>query len=178
MIERGDKMAAGKEQPKRKAGRQSKYFTHVEPHLDQIFRWKQEGKYEEDICEALGVGVSAWTNYKNRHPELKEVLIKGNQQIGHIAERSLFDALQWQEWEETEVFVEKDKKGNKVEKIKKTKKKLPPNIAAIIFALKNKLPDEYSDRREVNMSGSMNLDNRLAALTDEELEELEKELGE
>lgn len=134
---------------KQKKGRKNKYETHVKPRLHDIFSWKQQGWYEEDIYKALGVSKATWTKYKKEYKELAEVVLKGDTAIGHVAERSLYDALQWQEVVEKKEYYVIAKDGSQSKKIEKITKQVPPNITAIIFALKNKLPQFYYDRMPV-----------------------------
>lgn len=163
---------------KKTTGRKNKYETHVKPNLDQIFHWKQNGWYEEDIFTALGISKATWTNYKKEYPELRKVIIEGDMAIGHVAEKSLFDKLKWQEVVEKKEYIKVEKDGSQTKRIEKITKQLPPDTTAIIFALKNKMPESYSDRRDVNMSGEVNVESRLSQLSDEELKELAKQFEE
>lgn len=163
---------------KTKTGRKNKYETHVKPHLDKIFHWKQQGWYEEDIFKALGISKATWSSYKNEYPELRKVVIEGDMAIGHVAEKSLFDKLKWQEVVETKEYVKVEKDGSRTKRIEKITKQMPPDTTAIIFALKNKMPESYSDRRDVNMSGELNIESQLSHLSDEELKEIAEQFEE
>lgn len=59
-------------------GRKSKYHTHVEPKLLLIEAWARDGLTIEQIAEKLGVANSTFFDYKNKYPELSEVLKKGS----------------------------------------------------------------------------------------------------
>lgn len=134
---------------KARKGRKSKYETHIQPRLNDIFSWKQQGWYEEDIAKALGVSRATFSKYKREEEELREVALKGDTAIGHVAERSLFDSLQWQTVVETKEHLIVTDDGEEITKVERTTKQVPPNITAIIFALKNKLPQFYYDRMPV-----------------------------
>lgn len=159
-------------------GRKNKYETHVKPHMDKIFHWKQQGWYEEDIFKALGISKTTWAKYKRENEELRNVIIEGDKHIGQVAERSLFDNLKWQEAVETKEYIKIEKDGSRTKRVEKITRQIPPNITAIIFALKNKMPESYSDRRDVNMSGELNVESQLSHLSDEELKEIAKQFEE
>ena len=58
------------------AGRQNKYFTNVQPRLDEISDWAQT-MTEKQIAECLNVGYSTFAKYKTKYKELQEALKKG-----------------------------------------------------------------------------------------------------
>ena len=57
-------------------GRKSKYETHVKPYLPEIEKWCST-MTEAQICKRLGVGKTAWNEYKKRFPELTESIKRG-----------------------------------------------------------------------------------------------------
>lgn len=56
------------------AGRPSKYQTHVQPHLEQIKKWAEQGATEKQIAKQLGVAYSSFCLYKNEYSELSKIL--------------------------------------------------------------------------------------------------------
>lgn len=52
----------------------NKYYTHVEPKLDIIKGWRQDGLNEKQIAEQLDVGYSTFRDYKEKYPALSAVL--------------------------------------------------------------------------------------------------------
>lgn len=63
-----------------RTGRPNKYETNVKPRLKEI---EQMCLYmtEKQIAQALGVGQSAWCDYKNKYSELSEALKKGREAL-------------------------------------------------------------------------------------------------
>ena len=62
-------------------GRKNKFETYVKPRLNDIKRWAAAGATEREICEALGVSMSAFSDYKNKYSELSETLRAGRQNV-------------------------------------------------------------------------------------------------
>lgn len=66
------------------AGRQSKYETHVKPRFAEIEAWCRDGLSDEDIAHNCGVAESTFSEYKNRHPELKELLTRTKDYVDNV----------------------------------------------------------------------------------------------
>ena len=58
-------------------GRKSKYFSHVEPYLDEISKWA-ENMTEVQIARKLGVGYWNFCDYKRNYPQLQQAIKKAD----------------------------------------------------------------------------------------------------
>lgn len=54
-------------------GRPGKYETHVLPRLDEIVDWCRNGATNAEIAERLGIAMSSFCDYQNKHVEFSEV---------------------------------------------------------------------------------------------------------
>ena len=131
----------------KKRGRKNKYDTYVEPKFKQIQEWIGEGIIEAEVCNRLGIGVSAWEDYKTKYTELTELIKKGHAKANNNVVKALLKRAGGYEYEEKE--IRSTPKGKSVKIIKK---QLAPDVTAQIFWLKNKLPEDYKDRRELDLS--------------------------
>ena len=102
------------------AGRKSKYETHVKPYLDLVKSMRIDGAREEDIMKRLDIGHSAFNEYKNKYPELKEALKHSKETLVAKLEQTLFQ------------------------------KALDGNTTALIFSLKNLAPSKWADKVDVS----------------------------
>lgn len=121
----------------------------MQPRLREIQQWCCEGLTDEVICEKLGIVPSTWYNYQIEHPTLKEVVNWGKSVIDNRVENSLLRAALGFEFEEVKTIIEEEKNGKKKTRVEKVKRYQPPNATAMIFWLKNRKRDEWTDRREV-----------------------------
>lgn len=121
-------------------GRKSKYETHVQPFLAEITEWSKTAT-EKDICERLGIGTSAWSEYKKKYTELSDAIKKGQRSLIADLKSALIKKAIGYEYEEKEYYT--DDSGNK--RMKKTVKYSHPDVAAINLALKNYDRENWSN---------------------------------
>lgn len=142
-------------------GRKSKYFTHVEPRLEEIQEWAKKGLTEAEMCDLLGVGVSTFAVYKLEHQELVETLKTGKQFADDLVEQALYKSAIGYYYEEEAVT-------NKGEVVS-VKKYSKPNITAQIFWLKNRRKDDWRDKQDIEHSGGMDIEVNLTGFDDADL---------
>ncbi|WP_342416261.1 transposase [Paenibacillus sp. FSL R10-2782] len=123
-------------------GRKSKYQTHVEPKLLLIEAWARDGMIQEDIAKKLGVAMSSFSEYKNKYPELSEALKRGQEVIDVQVENALLKRAMGYRYDE--VTCEYG------EETKRVTKEVQPDVTAQIFWLKNRKPDVWRDKKEVD----------------------------
>ena len=127
-------------------GRQSNYETLVKPHLDKISKWRKTGATVEQICEALGVGVSTFMTYKNKHQELQDAYKKGTTEFVFELKGELAYLATRHTVETNKVYKKKDEiTGNETTYQEKIIKEVDPDIAAINLLLKNLDKDNWSN---------------------------------
>lgn len=129
--------------------RPSKWDTHVQPRLKEIHDWCAKGETNDVICKKLGISEATWYEYMNEHPTLAELVKLGKSVMDNQVENSLLRAALGFEFEEVKTIIEEDKNGKKKTRVEKVKRYQPPNPTAMIFWLKNRKRDEWTDRREV-----------------------------
>lgn len=144
-------------------GRKSKYQTHVEPKLLLIEAWARDGMIQEDISKKLGVAMSSFSEYKNKFPELSEALKRGQEVVDVEVENALFKRALGYRYDEVtkEAARELDEETGEYKTVmvetKRVTKEVQPDVTAQIFWLKNRKPETWRDKKEVDadVSGSM-----------------------
>lgn len=118
-----------------------KYHDWISPDgLAKIHYWSSNGLDDKDIIHNIGISVETFYQWVNKYPEFAEALKSGRVTAIQEVENELFNlAMGRTEKVTTTEYV--DEKGNK--SIKRVTEKLPPNVTAQIFYLKNK--GGYSD---------------------------------
>jgi hypothetical protein len=107
------------------------------------------------------VTLSTLHLWKIKHPEFSDALKLGKAPANDRVVKSLYDRAMGYSCMETDIRVVEGK-------IIQTEvlKHYPPDTTAMIFLLKNRMPAEFKDKRETEISGNLNLTD----MTDDELE--------
>lgn len=160
--------------------RRTKYDTHVEPRLEEVSAWCRDGYIDEEIAKMLGVAYSTFKEYKKSKPALSDAL-KRNKAIADIrVEESLYEKatkrtivkqvplkLKRTYIEDGYVLTEEYVEVTEIEE------EIPPDTTAMIFWLKNRKPNEWRDKRDIEHSGEItNNVNALNNLSEDELRKI------
>lgn len=122
------------------AGRRSKYFSHVEPHLDEIAKWA-ENMTEAQIAKKLGVGYRNFCDYKRKYPQLAQAIKKGRQDLVLDLKSVLIKKAKGFSYEEKKIITDSDGYTRK----EVTQKYAQPDVAAINLLLKNYDKENWSN---------------------------------
>jgi len=132
------------------AGRPCKYDEYVKPRLDTIKAWKRKGLTDKEIADNLGVGESTFRDYKSKKPALRAVLKDGKDDAVAQVENALHKrALGYDVAIESEVVTIEDPEKGTTTRTKNTIVHVKPDVAAMIFYLKNRKSSEWQDRRQL-----------------------------
>jgi hypothetical protein len=129
--------------------------------LTLIKGWAREGLTDEQIAHNMGIAVKTLYNWKNAHMPILQALKKGKEVADFEVENALFQAATGFQYKEEVLSNAGD-----VETVERYQ---TPNTTAIIFWLKNRKPEKWRDKQQVEHSGSLDIRKQLAEKTDEEL---------
>lgn len=128
-----------------------KYQAWLEPDkLILLEAWARDGLTDEQIAANMGIAPKTLYRWKDQYSQICQSLKKGKDVVDIQVENALLKRALGYEYEE---ISEKYEMGILVEK-KITKKQVVPDTTAQIFWLKNRKPDEWRDKREVDVEGS------------------------
>lgn len=149
----------------------TKYEELVEPRLDEIKKWSEEGATIKEIAEALGVSYSGLRAYRKKYPALDGALLCSSLIPNMEALGSFFKRVTGYEYEE--VTREPGADG-KLVVTKKVKKFIPPDVEAGKFWLKNRMPEDFKDKHDLQHSmieeEQSKLDDLVRQMVGEEVE--------
>ncbi len=119
----------------------------------------------------IGITTSTLYDWKNKYSEFSEALKRGKEVVDIEVENALLKRALGYDY--TEERVERSQDGGKKSiKTVQTVKHIPPDTTAQIFWLKNRRPDRWRDKQQIEHSGTLEVENPLAGLTTEELRKL------
>lgn len=136
--------------------KETRYDSDILPRLSDIKEWLMEGDTVRQICKKLAISPDSWYRYCKEHETLSELVTMGRSVLCNEVEKSLLKLCTGYEYEELKTIVEEDKNGKKRTKIEKTKRHQPPSAQAISFFLRNRMPEEWSDKKELILDTSQN----------------------
>ena len=134
-------------------------YWRTKDGLLQIAAWARNGLIDEQIAHNMGIRRSTLSEWKKRFPDIADALKKNKNIVDIEVENALYKRAVGYEFEETTIEI--DDEGKK--KVNKTTKQMAPETLAIIFFLKNRKPEDWRDKREVEVKGEISMTNALKA---------------
>ena len=114
-----------------------KYTTHVKPFLEQIKDLKAHGATERQIANELNISYASFNNYKEKHKELKDVLLDANEKLVSDIKGTLYRRATGYFVNEEKKTIINDSNGNMTEKKEVTQKYITPDVGDAVILLKN-----------------------------------------
>jgi len=112
--------------------------------LTKIEGWARDGLTNEQIAQNIGINVDTLYRWKKKYYEFSEALKRGKEVVDRQVENALLKTALGYDYEEETVTNQ----GAVVT----TKKHAKPNTTAQIFWLKNRKPDVWRDKQEVEQT--------------------------
>ena len=124
-------------------------------------------------AELLGIHRTTLRNWKLTHDEIRRLYQSDGQDGDEERKKQVEEALLKRAigYTQTEITRQVGKDG-KLGVVKTVEKQVMPSTTAQIFWLKNRRPDRWRDKQQIERSGTLEVENPLAGLTTEELRKL------
>lgn len=135
-----------------------KYEQWREPEgLLKIEAWARDGLTNEQIAHNMGISRETLNQWCKKYTDISDTLKKGKEEVDILVENSLLKrALGYRYKETTKQLVENERTGKTELKVtKEVEKEMPPDVTAIIYWLKNRKPDIWKDKQNIEISGEL-----------------------
>lgn len=161
-------MATNKTEPKKKPGRKPQW---TDAKVEIMVKAIAAGKSYKDAYTSARVGHDSFYRHLRDDSEFSARVKRAEQEYQEYydsqlvvdCKRSLLELIRGYEWDETTTESALDKNGKMVEVKKKiVHKKAAPNATAIIFALCNRAPEEWSNKHIQEISGKIETETKQA----------------
>lgn len=122
-----------------------KYQQWLEPDgLLRIEGWARDGLIDEQIAANMGITAKTLYEWKNRYSDICEALKKGKEVVDRQVENALFKRALGYQYDEitSEDGIE----------TKRVTKEVVPDTTAQIFWLKNRKPEAWRDKQNIEIS--------------------------
>lgn len=137
----------------KRTGRPSK-FTGL--NLVQVKKVAARGWTDREMADFFKVAVSTWNNWKVDHPDFLESLKAWKAEADQRVERSLYERATGYSHPDTHIS---NYQGAII--VTHIIKHYPPDTTAAIFWLKNRDPENWRDKTEVDATGEITLIERV-----------------
>lgn len=140
---------------RRVAMAKGKYQYWLSPEgLTLLAGWARAGLTEEQMAHNAGVSRSTLNAWKASYPDISDTLKKGKEVVDLEVESSLLKrALGYDYYEETEERMFDRQSGEyRMIVTKRVKRTVLPDVTALIFWLKNRMPDRWKDKQNIELS--------------------------
>lgn len=150
---------------KRKGGRRGKYHEWLTVEgLIKLEGWARDGLTDEQIAQNIGISRSTLAVWKNKYSDISDSLKRGKEVVDRQVENALLKrALGYRYDEVTYEFGQTSKIVTK---------EVVPDTTAQIFWLKNRKPQQWRDRQDIQHGGHIDSSNAYANLTTDDLKKL------
>lgn len=132
-----------------KKRRVSKYDNQFHP---VIVRWMvRAGLNDEEIARELSLHRSTLYRWKDKYPEFAQAFAETKPFIDALVEDALLKRALGYQYTETEIRT--DEQGRTMEKT--VTRQVVPDVTAQIFWLKNRQPERWRDKQDVNVKAEV-----------------------
>ena len=152
-----------------------KYEKWLEPDgLLLLEAWARDGLTDKQIAHNIGITEQTLNVWKKSYPSFSESLKKGKEIVDVEVENALLKRALGYSYTETTSEREFDPNTGQYQMVvtKTVTKHVVPDTTAQIFWLKNRRPDVWRDKQNVELSGKVEAQNPFAELTAEQLMKL------
>ena len=144
------------------AKRKYEYWLSTEGLL-KLGAWARDGLTDEQIAENIGISRSTLNEWKKNYPDISDTLKRGKEIVDIEVENALLNNARGFTYTEQVVATKKEyiyENGRKVKEISEpvvvtVERYKQPETTAQIFWLKNRRPDNWRDKQEVQVSGAL-----------------------
>lgn len=141
-------------------GRRGKYEDWLtEDGLLKVQGWARDGLSNEQIAHNIGINKDTLYEWQKRFSDFSDALKKGKEVVDREVENALLKRALGYEYDEVtqEPVTDKDTGITEMRVTKRVTKQIVPDVTAQIFWLKNRKPNEFRDKRDVDLSGHVEL---------------------
>ena len=106
--------------------------------------WARDGLTDEQIAKNMGIGYSTLQAWKSKYQDIQDAIKKGKEIVDRMVENALFKRAIGYRYDEVtyEDGVE----------VKRVTKEVVPDVGAQAFWLKNRKPEAWRDKQNIEIS--------------------------
>lgn len=136
-------------------------YKYGPERCEQVRKIAEMGATDREIAQMLGITEWCMSSWRLAHPEFAAAMKQGKDAVDERVQRSLYGRAVGYSYDDEKIIVAD---GAIVRE--PVVEHVPPDVTACIFWLKNRRPDLWRDKRDVEHGGSVTV---AASILDEAL---------
>lgn len=139
-----------------------KYHEWLTPEgLTLLEGWARDGLTDEQIAGNMGITRSTLYAWKDKYSDISDTLKSGKEIVDRAVENALLKRAMGYRYEEVtkEPGTIEDEESGELKRVmvetKRVTKEVQPDVTAQIFWLKNRKPDVWRDKQQVDLTGDL-----------------------
>jgi len=133
-------------------------MKYSEELTEKICKHLKKGNTVTTTCQAVGIAKSTFYEWVENKSDFSDAIKKAMAIPDKKVENALYkSAIMGHRYKEKEFKAVAVGEKIKMIPVKTVTKIIPPNVTAQIFYLKNRQPDEWKDRHDLDVSGNVNI---------------------
>lgn len=119
--------------------------------------WARDGLTDEQMAHNMGISRETLSQWKKKYSDISDTLKKGKEVVDIQVENALLKRALGYSYKETiqELVIDKDTGEKEMAVTKIIERQMAPDTTAQIFWLKNRRPDKWKDKQDVEVSGTL-----------------------
>ena len=134
-------------------GRPCKYESHVQPRLNDIYKWVKDGMTDYSIAESLGIAAYTFIKYKKIYSDLIDTYTRAHMERNCVVVNSVFKKAQGHKATLRKQKVLAD--GSVIDF--QEEQYIPPDTDAAKFWLTNRDPEAWRDKVDQDVNVNVNV---------------------
>lgn len=143
-------------------GRYEKWLK--KENLELIAAWCRDGYNDEAIAAMMGINPRTLYKWKQKYGQIEQAMLINKNLADARVEKALYDrALGVKVHKVTHEITIDPKTGKRTVKTYETDEEIPPDYRSISFWLRNRRPETWRDKQEVEVKGDVSISTALEA---------------
>lgn len=143
-----------------RAGPKGKYRDWLtDEGLTKVRGWARDGLTNEQIAHNMGIGITTLYEWQAKFAEFTDALKKGKEVVDREVENALLKRAMGYTYDEVtqEAVTDPDTGAKTLKVTRRVTKEVAPDTTAQIFWLKNRKPQEWRDKQELQHEGDLSV---------------------
>jgi len=141
---------------KRGPGRLQKLDFHQEL-VDEVAKLAEAGCTDSEICQRINVSISTLWTWRKLHPDFAEAFKMAKTLPDDRVEGTLYRVALGYDYTEQQAIKVKTGEHTEEVQVVDVVKHQPPSEPSLRFWLKNRRPEQWRERNDVNLSGGVDV---------------------